>query len=84
MHRTGCERTRSLTFSECHFTLLIKVHWDTESFMMEQDVRADIAFIRHAIEDGRSYANARGPDMVVWGIASTIGFSAPTAGCSAG
>jgi hypothetical protein len=42
--------------------------------MVEQDIRADIAFIRRAIEDGRSYANARGPDMVVWGIASTIGF----------
>jgi hypothetical protein len=41
---------------------------------MDQDVYADIAFIRRAIEDGRSYANTRGRDMVVWGIAIAIGY----------
>lgn len=42
--------------------------------MTEDEARADIAFIRRAIEDGRGYANARSPDMVVWGIAAAIGY----------
>ena len=42
--------------------------------MTEDEARADIAFIRRAIEDGRSYADARSPDMVVWGFAIAIGY----------
>ena len=42
--------------------------------MIEDQARQDIAFIRHAIEDGRGYANARSPDMVVWGVAVAVGY----------
>lgn len=42
--------------------------------MTEDEARADITFIRRAIEDGRSYAHARSPDLVVWGIAIAIGY----------
>ena len=37
--------------------------------MAEDRVREDIAFIRRAIEEGSTYATARSPDMLVWGIA---------------
>lgn len=42
--------------------------------MIEDQVRADIAFIRHAVEEGRNYATARSPDIMVWGIAFAIGY----------
>src|SRR5438093_1145410 len=38
--------------------------------------REDLAFIRAAIEEGRSYATGRSPDMVVWGIAIATAFLA--------
>jgi len=42
--------------------------------MVEDQAREDIAFIRRAIEEGSSYATARSPDMLVWGIALAIGY----------
>jgi hypothetical protein len=42
--------------------------------MIEDRVREDIAFIRHAVEDGRNFAAASSPDMMVWGIAVAIGY----------
>src|SRR5437762_13780932 len=39
----------------------------------EDRAREDIAFIRHAIEEGGAYATARSPDMLVWGIAVALG-----------
>jgi hypothetical protein len=42
--------------------------------MIEDQVQADIAFIRNAVEEGRNYATARSPDITVWGIAVTIGY----------
>ncbi|MBV8530757.1 MAG: hypothetical protein JO104_05525 [Candidatus Eremiobacteraeota bacterium] len=42
--------------------------------MIEDQVREDIAFIRHAVEEGRSYATARSPEMLIWGIALAIGY----------
>lgn len=44
--------------------------------MLDEDVREDIAFIRAAIEEGRGYAVACGPDMAVWGVTLAIGFAA--------
>ena len=44
--------------------------------MTEDGVRDDIAFIRRTIEDGRAYATARSPDMVVWGVAVAIAYLA--------
>jgi hypothetical protein len=42
---------------------------------MSQDrARDDLAFIRRAIEEGHSYASARSPDMIVWGLAVAIGY----------
>ena len=40
------------------------------------DVRDDIAFIRQAVADGRSFAFGRSPDILVWGIALAAGFFA--------
>ena len=42
--------------------------------MIEDRARADIALIRHAIEDGVAYATAGSPDMLVWGVAVAIGY----------
>jgi len=42
--------------------------------MIEDQARDYIAFIRCAIEEGRSYANARSPGMMVWGIAVALGY----------
>ena len=42
--------------------------------MIEDQVQADIAFIRHAVEEGGSYATARSPDIMVWGIAFALGY----------
>ena len=36
--------------------------------------REDIAFIRRSIEQGRRIAGAWSPDMLVWGIATAIGY----------
>jgi hypothetical protein len=36
--------------------------------------REDIAFICQALEEGRNYATACGPDMVVWGVAVAVGY----------
>ncbi len=33
--------------------------------MIEDRVRDDIAFIRRAVEDGRSYATACSPDIMI-------------------
>ncbi len=40
--------------------------------MTDDSVREDIAFIRHAIEQGRGYATARSGDLLVWGIAVAV------------
>ena len=45
-----------------------------ETALTEDEARRDIAFIRRAVEDGRSYAHARSPDLVVWGVAIAIGY----------
>jgi len=42
--------------------------------MTDDAVREDIAFIRRVIEEGRGYASARSPDLVVWGIAITVAY----------
>lgn len=42
--------------------------------MIEDRAREDIAFIRHAVEDGRNYAAARSADILIWGIAIAIGY----------
>ena len=42
--------------------------------MIENQAREDIAFIRRTIEEGGAYATARGPDLLVWGIAVAIGY----------
>jgi len=42
--------------------------------MNEEEARADIAAIRTALEQGRSYAAARSPDMIVWGVAVALGY----------
>jgi hypothetical protein len=48
---------------------------------LSQDaVRDEIAFIRHAIEEGRGYVGKRSPDMLVWGIAIGVGYIATYAG----
>jgi hypothetical protein len=44
--------------------------------MSEDAVRDEIAFIRHAIEEGRGYVGRRSPDMLVWGIAIGAGYFA--------
>jgi hypothetical protein len=44
--------------------------------IVEDQAREDIAFIRHAIEEGGAYATARSPDMLVWGIAVAVGYLA--------
>lgn len=38
------------------------------------DARDDIAFIRRTVEDGRSYAQGRSPDLLVWGVAIAGGY----------
>src|SRR6266404_3606186 len=40
----------------------------------KDSVREDIAFIRHAIEQGRGYAGAHSFDLLVWGIALATGY----------
>ena len=40
----------------------------------KDSVREDIAFIRHAIEQGRGYAGAHSFDLLVWGIALAKGY----------
>jgi hypothetical protein len=42
--------------------------------MNEDTAREDIAFIRRSIEQGRRIAGAWSPDMLVWGIAISIGY----------
>jgi len=42
--------------------------------MIEDRAREDIAFIRHAVEEGRGYATACSPDIMVWGIGVAIGY----------
>jgi hypothetical protein len=44
--------------------------------MRDDRVRDDIALIREAIEEGRGYATASGPGLMVWGIALAAGFVA--------
>lgn len=44
--------------------------------MVEDQARADIAFIRRSIEEGGAYATGRSPDMLVWGVAVAIGYLA--------
>jgi hypothetical protein len=44
--------------------------------MIDDRVREDIALIREAIEEGRAYATASGPNLVVWGLALAAGFVA--------
>src|SRR6266516_8222392 len=41
----------------------------------KDSVREDIAFIRHAIEQGRGYAGAHSFDLLVWGIRPRDGLS---------
>ena len=40
----------------------------------KDSVREDIAFIRHAIEQGRRCAGAHSFDLLVWGIALATGY----------
>ncbi|TMK06413.1 MAG: hypothetical protein E6G75_24805, partial [Alphaproteobacteria bacterium] len=40
----------------------------------KDSVREDIAFIRHAIEQGRGYAGAHSFDLLVWGSALATGY----------
>lgn len=40
------------------------------------DAKDDIAYIRQAIADGRTFAFGRSPDILVWGIALAFGFFA--------
>jgi hypothetical protein len=40
--------------------------------MTDDVVRAEIAFIRRAIEEGRGYASGRGGDLLVWGVAMAL------------
>lgn len=42
--------------------------------MNEDAARADIAFIRRTMEQGRRVAGAWSPDMLVWGVAVAIGY----------
>jgi len=42
--------------------------------MIEDRAREDIAFIRHAVEEGRNYATASSPDIMIWGISVAIGY----------
>lgn len=41
--------------------------------MIDDQVRRDLAFIREAIDEGRLYATRCGPDLLVWGLAVTVG-----------
>src|SRR5262249_29438586 len=45
----------------------------------KDSVREDIAFIRHAIEQGRGYAGAHSLDLLVWGVALAAGYLGPYA-----
>jgi hypothetical protein len=40
----------------------------------DDSVRDDIAFIRHAIEQGRGYAGRHSLDLLIWGVALAIGY----------
>jgi hypothetical protein len=51
-----------------------KVLYQEEQQMIEDRVREDIAFIRHAVEEGRNYATASSPDIMIWGIAVAVGY----------
>src|SRR5262245_24377557 len=42
--------------------------------MNDDSVRDDIAFIRHAIEQGRAYAGSHSLDLLVWGTALAVGY----------
>ncbi len=42
--------------------------------MTDDQARADIALIRTALDQGRAYASARGPDMIVWGLLVAAGY----------
>jgi hypothetical protein len=42
--------------------------------MIEDRVHEDIAFIRRAVEEGRNYATASSPDIMIWGIAVAVGY----------
>lgn len=42
--------------------------------MTDDQARADIALIRAAVDQGRAYALARGPDMIVWGLLVAAGY----------
>jgi hypothetical protein len=42
--------------------------------MIDERVRDDLALIRDALDNGRRYATACGPAMVVWGVLLAAGF----------
>jgi len=42
--------------------------------MTNDQARADIALIRAALEEGRSYATAHSPDMIIWGCLIATGY----------
>ena len=42
--------------------------------MSEDRAREDIAFIRNALEGGRTYARFRAPDIAVWGVLVALGY----------
>ena len=44
--------------------------------MLNDQAREEIAFIRRVVEEGASYATARGTDMLVWGILVALGYVA--------
>src|SRR5262249_45303840 len=41
--------------------------------MTDEQAREDIALIRRALDEGRSYAAGCSPDLLVWGVAVAIG-----------
>src|SRR5262249_20952345 len=58
---------------EIHIELMDEM--TTEAPMTSKDsVREDIAFVRHAIEQGRGYAGAHSLDLLVWGVALAAGY----------
>lgn len=42
--------------------------------MGEDNLREEIAFIKNALEEGRSYARVRSADFAVWGAAIALGY----------
>jgi hypothetical protein len=63
-----------LTYSIFERTLHYRVHGRTEDSMTDDQAREDIALIRTALDQGRAYATARSPAMMVWGLLIAAGY----------